>query len=213
MAITTSGIMGKLTGCIGPYKFRKRKDGSIQIMPRRLTYPPSQAQLLQRAKFSILIKIASKVYLPYLKSHFVKPDVYYTAICRFMHWSIARYTDIWCSPPLRFLDPTIHEAPSILVDYHPRLGWRLGFQHVYPPGVWQPTDEIFLMILQKWPVRLCYSPPGLHLSDEWWYPPVQSASHGYNFTAYAVVSRLVSPGVFITSDTGARYDYAFFRVP
>lgn len=137
MAFIYGGIFGKIRGCVGPYKFVIDKRGNNFSVARYRHFTPSPAQLRVWSHFALLIRLSSKLYLPWLKPRFIKPRVFYTAIAEMMHENFGRY--------YKYSDPSFfHNITGSL--YPPR-----GCYNVKPP--YSPAEGI------RWSVGIGRDPP------------------------------------------------------
>jgi len=88
MASYPNGVLGSITGVLGPYKFRRRQDGTIQFFPRYPRDKRSPAQLEARRKFSQVAHLSSHCYQITLKPYWIRPNPHYNAFARSIQRSL-----------------------------------------------------------------------------------------------------------------------------
>jgi hypothetical protein len=142
-----AGLLGKVDGVCGPYKFRRRKDGTIAILPRYPRDKRSPAQLAARRKFSIVARLSSQCYLTTLKPFWRRPSRNYNAFARSIQRSLPGFTEPSGVP--RFYLGGEWELPpvigAVVVNYPAGL-------HRYQFNVWSNPwlvsgDRIFVAVI------------------------------------------------------------------
>jgi len=138
VALIYGGIFGKIRGCVGPYKFVIDKRGNNYSVARYRNFTPTPAQLECWRWFSLTVRMASKLYLPWFKPRFVKPSTFYTAIAKFLSVNFGNVYK-WKSPQVLHNINGIHEAAyrvhqgAWVSESERSVIWHCG-QTGYPPA-------------------------------------------------------------------------------
>ncbi len=189
MAKITSGILGPITGPIGPVTSRL-KLGGYDLEPRfRFPDRKTPAQLEQRRRFSNVMYYGSRYYRQFLKPFFVKPYSEYTALAEFVKINIPRYYEVWNFPSLQGL-------PN-------QLGWfrRVWLDHVYdPPNITVyfhahpdefplPTDIIHIAVIDPATKQVYINDYGNYFQEAYWRTGIPFLSLGSQLALVSLIER------------------------
>jgi len=199
VALYSSGILGPITGCIGPYKVRRRANGSLLFLPRYVYRPPTPLQLIWRRHFAEIARMAGKCYLSIGRPYYRGNRPFFNGFTRSLQLSISTYEpegypkEVCCAagdlPVFHFwfVGDYVGRYPVKITWDPSRTPWAL------------PTDTVVFSVQFYRPQKLFVSPPTLRFSArEWtvfplrWYPERLAIVNAYIIRDPGLLSQRIS---------------------